>query len=217
MAPGPGVNTGLVCHHAGVPPARFHQAGVPGPGCHPHRTPTDRISRDAAPGWPRRPRQPQYRPATAARPRAQPPTAYCPRTAYYRRISFRVVSDVWQIRCRVLLERLEMLAHRLREKQPVAEITLDENIARLLVGVVMLLRQHRVNQWGQCRYCAWTSRTWQWSPSRPQCTVYLSLDFAMSQPLDLVWGQLLAGHKTRPGSTIKLRFVPWWAASSTQW
>jgi phosphoenolpyruvate synthase/pyruvate phosphate dikinase len=33
---------------------------------------------------------------------------------------------------------------------------------------------------------------------RPQCTVYLRLDFAMSQPLDLVCGQLLAEQTRRP-------------------
>ena len=108
------------------------------------------------------------------------------------------MSNVWQTRCRVLLERLEALARKLRQDEPVVPTALDEHTARLLVGVVMVLRKHQVNKYGQCRYCAWTSRTWQFWQKRPQCTVYLSLDFAMSQPLDLVWGQLLADQKPRP-------------------
>lgn len=101
------------------------------------------------------------------------------------------MSNVSQTR-RVLLERLEALAHKLRTKQSTALTAREEHTARLLVGVVMVLRKHRINRYGQCRYCAWTSRTWQFWQRRPQCTVYMSLDFAMSQPLDLVWGQLLA-------------------------
>ena len=107
------------------------------------------------------------------------------------------MNNVWQTRCRVLLEQLEALAHRLRNKQPIPPTALDEHTVRLLVGVIMVLRQHRVNKLGQCKYCAWTSRTWWFWSSRPQCTVYLSLDFAMSQPLDLVWGSLLA-DQNRP-------------------
>jgi hypothetical protein len=109
-----------------------------------------------------------------------------------------VVSTVWQIRCRALLERLEALGYHLRKNQPGVLTAREEHTARLLVGVVMLLRQHRVNKYGQCRYCAWTSRTWSLWHRRPQCTVYLTLDFAMSQPLDLVCGQLLPDHKVRP-------------------
>lgn len=123
----------------------------------------------------------------------------CQRTAYpsstYCRALFRVVNNVWQTRCRLLLERLEVLAHKLREKQPIAPPELEEHTVRLLVFMIMVLRQHRVNKWGQCRYCAWTSRTWWLWRRRPQCTVYLAFDFAISQPLDLVWGQLLAEHK----------------------
>ena len=107
------------------------------------------------------------------------------------------MSTVWQTRCRVLLEQLEALGYQLRQNQPGLLTVHEEHTARLLVGVVMLLRQHRVNKYGQCRYCAWTSRTWTLRHRRPQCTVYLTLDFAMSQPLDLVWEQLLAG-KARP-------------------
>jgi hypothetical protein len=34
-------------------------------------------------------------------------------------------------------------------------------MVRLLAGVVMLLRQHRVNKRGQCNYCGWTWWTWR--------------------------------------------------------
>jgi hypothetical protein len=110
------------------------------------------------------------------------------------------VNNVWETRCRVLLERLEALAHKYRQEEPTAPTILEEHTVRLLVGVIMLLRQHRVNKWGQCRHCAWMRRTWRLWYRRPQCTVYLGLDFAMSQPLDLVWGQLLADQKPRPKS-----------------
>jgi hypothetical protein len=102
------------------------------------------------------------------------------------------MNNVWQTRCRMLSEQLEALAHRLGNKQPISPTVLDEHTVRLLIGVIMVLRQRRVNKLGQCKYCAWTSRTWWFWSSRPQCTVCLSLDFAMSQPLDLVWRSLLA-------------------------
>jgi hypothetical protein len=108
---------------------------------------------------------------------------------------FRVMNNVWQARCRALLEQLEALAHQLRIEQQIPPTALEEQTVRLVVGVIMVLRQHRVNKLGQCTYCAWTSRTWSLWHRRPQCTVYLSLDFAMSQPLDLVWGSLLADHQ----------------------
>lgn len=100
------------------------------------------------------------------------------------------MSNVWETRCRVLLERLEELADRLRRKEPIAPGVLAEETVRLLAGVVMLLRQHRVNKRGQCKRCGWTRWTWLFWRRRPQCTVYLSLDFAMRQHLEMVWRQL---------------------------
>jgi hypothetical protein len=108
------------------------------------------------------------------------------------------VSNVWETRCRLLLERLEALANQLGNEEPkIAPMVLEEYTVRLLAGVVMLLRQHRVNRRGQCRYCGWTMRTWRLWHSRPQCTVYLVLDFAMGQPLDLIWRLLLADRNAR--------------------
>jgi hypothetical protein len=44
---------------------------------------------------------------------------------------------------------------------------------------------------GRCRFCRWTwwgRRLWH---RRPRCTVYRALDVALSQPMDVVWWQLL--------------------------
>ena len=100
------------------------------------------------------------------------------------------MSNVWQNRHRLMLERLEELADQLRNKQQVAPAALEEQTVRLLAGVVMALRRHRVNKQGQCRLCT-TSRRWRFWRRRSQCTVYRSLDFAMRQSLDAVWRQLL--------------------------
>jgi hypothetical protein len=105
------------------------------------------------------------------------------------------VSNVWPIRRRVLLEQLEALADRLGRKEPIALEALEEETARLLAGVIMLLRQHHVNKRGQCKYCGWTWWTWRLWCRRPKCTVYLSLDLAMRQPLDMV-RRLLEDHTT---------------------
>lgn len=101
------------------------------------------------------------------------------------------MSNVWQTRRRLMLERLEELANRLRSDEEIASAVLEEQTVRLLAGVVMLLRQHRVNQRGQCQYCGWTGWTWRLWRGRPQCTVHLSFDFAMRQRLDAVWQRLL--------------------------
>jgi hypothetical protein len=96
------------------------------------------------------------------------------------------VSNVWQTRSRLLLEQLEALADQLSGEEPITQPVLQDQTVRLLAGVVMLLRQHQVNKRGQCKYCGWTRRTWRLLRRRPQCTVYLALDFAMNQSLDLV-------------------------------
>ncbi|MGH3801395.1 MAG: hypothetical protein ACRDTD_14910 [Pseudonocardiaceae bacterium] len=108
------------------------------------------------------------------------------------------MSNVWKTRDGLSLEHLEKVAGQLRSKEPIAPAELEEQLARLLTGVVILLRQHRVNKRGQCEYCRWTRWTWRVWHRRPQCTVYRSLDFAMKQPLDAVWQRLLEDHKTLP-------------------
>jgi hypothetical protein len=99
------------------------------------------------------------------------------------------VTNVWEMRYRLLLERLEALALELRPNEAAAPTALEEHTVRLLAGEVMLLRHHRVNKRGQCKYCRRT--TWpRLFQRRSQCTVYLSLDFAMGQPVQFVWRRL---------------------------
>ena len=85
---------------------------------------------------------------------------------------------------RVLLEQLKELAGTLRRDEPIPPAVLKEHTTRLLAGMLMLLREHEVNERGQCRVCRWP-RTWQFWRKKPKCTVYRSLDFALRQPLDL--------------------------------
>lgn len=102
------------------------------------------------------------------------------------------MSTVWETKCRLLLERLERLANWLRADQPRELRVVEEQAVRLLMGVARLLRQHQVNKRGQCRSCGPTRRgrwLWHW---RSRCTVHQALDFAMGQPLDVVWWQLCA-------------------------
>jgi hypothetical protein len=106
------------------------------------------------------------------------------------------VSNVWETRYRLLLERLEQLADRLTTEQPITTADLEEQTVRLLAAVVMLLRQHKLNKRGQCRFCT-APRRWQFWHRRPQCTVYRSLDFVMRQRLDAVWSRLQVDRKTQ--------------------
>lgn len=105
------------------------------------------------------------------------------------------MSNVWETRYRLLLERLEQLADRLTTEQPIATADLEELTVRLLVAVIMLLRQHKLNKRGQCQFCT-APRRWRFWLRRPQCTMYRILDFAMRQRLDAVWRRLLADRKT---------------------
>lgn len=106
------------------------------------------------------------------------------------------MSNVWETRYRLLLEHLEELTDELRGNEPIVPAALEEQTVRLLASVVMLLRQHEVNKRGQCRFCA-VSRRWRFWRRRPQCTVYLCLDFAMRQRLDVVWSRLLVDPKAQ--------------------
>ncbi len=115
----------------------------------------------------------------------------------YRRASLGTVSDVWETRNRLLLEYLEKLADQLRSKESITPAALEEQTVRLLAGVLMLLRQHRVNKWGKCQYFGWTRWAWRLGyKRRQQCTVYRAFSFALNQPLDVVLWQL-EDHKTR--------------------
>lgn len=107
------------------------------------------------------------------------------------------MSNIWETRHRLVLEYLEKLVDQLRSEERVAPAELEEQLLRLLAGVVVLLRHHPVNKRGQCEYCGWTRWTWRFWRRRPRCMVYLSLDFAMRQPLDAVLRRLLEDHKMR--------------------
>lgn len=108
------------------------------------------------------------------------------------------MSTVWGTKYRLLLEELEQLANWLSADKPREPRVVEIQTVRLLMGMVLLLRQHQVNKRGQCRFCRWPQGGWPqggWSlwRRRPRCTVYRALDFAMGQPLDVVWWQLCAG------------------------
>lgn len=107
------------------------------------------------------------------------------------------MSNVWETRHRLVLDYLEKVVGQLRSNEQVAPAELEEQLLRLLTGVLMLLRQHRVNKRGQCKYCGWTRWTWRFWCRRPQCAVYLSFDFALRQSLDVVWQRVLADRKTQ--------------------
>jgi hypothetical protein len=96
------------------------------------------------------------------------------------------VSTLWDTRYRLLREQLASLADRL-----VADTGAPTVAVRLLAACAMLLRQHQVNNRGQCKLCGWSRWRWRFWRRRPPCTVYRSLVFAMSHGLDEVWWQLL--------------------------
>lgn len=100
------------------------------------------------------------------------------------------MSSVWQTRHRLLREEIEELADRLSGDEPVGPSVVEEQTVRLLAAAVMLLRQHRINQRGQCRFCGWTRWRWRFWRRRRQCTVYRVLGFSMGQRLDEVRRQL---------------------------
>lgn len=99
---------------------------------------------------------------------------------------------MWGIKYRLLLEQIERLANWLRADQSRELAVVEEHAVRLLLGVARLLRQHQVNNRGQCRFCEPTRRGRRLWHRRSRCTVYQALDFAMGQPLDVVWWQLCA-------------------------
>jgi hypothetical protein len=97
------------------------------------------------------------------------------------------VSSVWETRYRLLVETLENIVERLHnEEVRTASAESTEQTLRVLMGVITLLKQHRVNKHGQCRYCGWTRWYWQFWRRRPQCTVFRSLNFVLRQPVEVV-------------------------------
>ena len=100
------------------------------------------------------------------------------------------MSNVWQAQYRLLLELLEALARRLSGEEKVPPEVVEEQAVRLLACALMLLRQHEINKRGQCRFCGWPRKIWNFWRRRPRCTVYRNLNFVMNQGYDGVWWQL---------------------------
>lgn len=118
------------------------------------------------------------------------------------------MSSVLELRHRLLMEYLERLADRLQCEEPVAPEECKEPLVRLLTDVVMVLRQHRVNNKGQCNYCRRARWPWRFWRSRPQCAVYRCLDFALRQPLDLLWRQLLKADRVLNKTGLGEQLLP---------
>jgi len=72
-------------------------------------------------------------------------------------------------------------------------MVLDERIVQLLATVLILLRQHHVNQRGQCRFCGATRWAWRFWHRRRRCTVHAALDHTLGQGLDVLWWTLFDG------------------------
>jgi hypothetical protein len=75
---------------------------------------------------------------------------------------------VYQVRQRVLRERLEEIAAAAEQAQ-------DDDGVRLALCCVALLERHRVDEKGRCQYC-WTRRGW-WRTKARRCTVLLVVGF----------------------------------------
>jgi hypothetical protein len=102
------------------------------------------------------------------------------------------------------MQQCEKLTNQLSGEEVPGRILVEEQAVRLLAGVVMLLRQHKMNKRGQCRACAAPDRIWRFWRRRSPCTVYSNLNFAMSQSMDVAWWQLF-GSMGRPTSLDEVR------------
>ena len=124
------------------------------------------------------------------------------------------VNDFWETRHRKLTQQYEKLAHRLSGEETPGQTLIEEQTVRLLTGAVMLLQHHKMDKRGRCRACATLGRIWRFWLRRPPCAVYRDLNFAMSQGIDAVWWQLLAGTG-RPASLDEVRkWLPEWERST---
>ena len=120
------------------------------------------------------------------------------------------MNDFWDTRHRRLTHQCEKLANRLSGKEAPGQVLVEEQAVRLLTGVVLLLRRHKLNKRGRCRACAAPGRIWRFWLRRPPCTAYRDLNFAMSQGMDAVWWRLLESTG-RPASLDEVRkWIPEW-------
>jgi hypothetical protein len=82
---------------------------------------------------------------------------------------------VHQVRQRVLRERLEEMAVTGEQRQ-------DEDLVRLALCCLALLKQHKVDDRGRCRQC----RRRGWRPGARQCAVLVTTAFYLEQPRAMV-------------------------------
>lgn len=115
------------------------------------------------------------------------------------------MNNVFDTRSRLFLEELEKLSEWLSNDAPRAPTALEEQTVRLLAMAVVLLRQHQVNEQGQCQFCGWT---WRFLGRRRRCTVYQALDLGMGQSLDVVWWRVFESM----GREVSLTEVRAWMA-----
>lgn len=91
---------------------------------------------------------------------------------------------------RLFREELDGLADQLSGKKSALPAITEDQIVQLLAVAAMLLRQHRVNKRGQCKFCGGLRWKWRLWSRRPPCTVYRTVTFVMGQGLDEVWCRL---------------------------
>lgn len=100
------------------------------------------------------------------------------------------MSNFWETRYRLLLERLEEDVNRLRDNDVATPGMAEDRTVRLVAAAAMLLQEHRVNKRGRCRVCGLARWNWRFWYRRPRCTVYRVLGFVTDQGMDVVWWQL---------------------------
>ncbi len=124
------------------------------------------------------------------------------------------MNDFWETRHRRLTQQFEKLANQLSGKEALGQTLIEEQVVRLLTGVIMVLRQHKLNKRGQCVACAAPGRIWRFFLRRPPCAVYRDLNFAMSHGMDVVWWRLLESTG-QPASLDEVRnWIPEWERST---
>ena len=87
------------------------------------------------------------------------------------------MSNVYQVRQRILRERLEQTV-------AMAELAPHEECARLALLCLRLMTRHKVDDKGRCQYCR-TPREW-WRPRSSQCTVLPIVVLYLEQPREFL-------------------------------
>lgn len=109
------------------------------------------------------------------------------------------MTTVWETRNRLLLDQLEEWVDWLGGDEPRELVIVEEQALRLLAAAVVLLGQHTVNKRGRCKFCGWTRWKWRIWRRRRICTVFQTLDRVMTQAVDVVWWEVLAGVRREVG------------------